>query len=305
MTNRFITESGLADELAGNYNFANSRFWIPEETTISGIPTQIGEIRHISSSGLVAVWDGTNWVSFTMTESVFTPSGIANMAAWYDAEHMTAVYTNTDNVSVWEDRSPNNLDGSANSSPNMVEPVAAINDKAAISYTGAEAHQTSTNVGNIRTVGCVFKRNAGGSPGVGSNDYIFSIVPDASHRLVLYIEGAASAAGQLAWVLEDNDSFAVMYTSGNGAIDANWHYAVCRIEPTGRIEMRLDGVVDGSGTHALGLEFNDVLNIGNWETPGSVNAFNGQIAELVFYDDYITDSEVSQLETYFQDKYGL
>lgn len=304
MINKFISESGLNSTLIGNYNFSESRMWIPEENTISGIPTHVGEIRHILSSGLITIWDGTNWLSYAPSLE-FTPNDISSLKAWYDLSQESFASGNT--VSSITDRSASGIDlDNVVSTPNYHTPITAGTSNASVSYVGSERHVTTNNIGNIRTIAGVFKRNSSSAPTVGSNDYIFSIAPDASHRLVMYIEGAASNAGELAFVLEDNDSFSVVYATTAGVIDNQWHYFVARIEPTGNHVLKLDGTPDGSGTHALDLAFNDTMMVGNWMlAPGAPNAFDGQIAELIFYDDYISESDISLLESYLQAKYGL
>ena len=64
-----------------------------------------------------------------------------------------------------------------------------------------------------------------------------------------------------------------------------------------------DGVTVGTGTGSQSFNFNGYHSIGQWFT--ATRTFEGEIYEIIIYENLISDSEITTVENYLKNKYGI
>jgi len=226
---------------------------------------------------------------YMVSTSAFSPDSISDLEHWYDADDLTTISKDgSDRVSQWNDKQGSNnlVQATGGSQPLWVDDD--LNSKDVINFTGSRWMEVDfADLTQPTTIALVF------------------YIPDASAQHNVYDAYASNGSTamnkhsdnlQMAIYAPDNVTY-----SKTGIVD-NWVYAT-NIYNTSSSSARIDGVQKATGD----VGTNTMTGL----TPsasrgGSGGAYgNIKLAFLVIYNKVVSGTELTNLETYMKDTWGL
>lgn len=235
------------------------------------------------------------------SESMFCPSDISGLTAWYDA-NQGITKDGSDLVSQWDDLSGNgyHMTQSSTKRPLWKAPSAGVNDNCAILFDGSNDCMSNDALGALFTGGdlpyslaVVAKANS-----TSAGDTIFAFGSTTTNALM----GTAFRSTNICcWRIDDavatvnvtfgtpNTSTRVVTTSVTGTAASAW----------------LDGTLVANGTSQnVGAQTLNSSRIGALLAVGAeVEQFDGYICEVIVYNRAITTDEATTLNNYLTSKW--
>lgn len=221
--------------------------------------------------------------------SAFSPSDLANLWLWLDADAITGL-SDGDPVATWEDQSVNERDftqGTAGYKPTYQ--TNELNGLSIVRFDGSDdfLESASISISQPMTVYSVVKRTG--------NTTAYNVVMTTSATVYTW-PGFPNSANT--WYL-----FTGTTLETETANDNAWHYLTMVIPNTGaNSTMRTDG---SSATKQMDDEdiSSQTLVLGATNTPSLPLA--GDIAEHIIYNDEHDSTEIGQVEDYLTAKWDL
>lgn len=218
----------------------------------------------------------------------FTPDDLDNQGGWWDFTDLSG-FSHGDPIGTAVDRF-----GVANSAINTngasqpAYATAVVNGLPAAEWTdGADWLDVTLTV---PTLPCTFwaAANLAEVPtGAGDDNFLWSF---SGTRLALFAD-----AGTDDWWMYNGSNIS------GPVISTGWHYFICQWEADGSGSFWVDGA-EYTGTHDTD-SFSSPLTLG--ARPNKDDEWHGHIGEIGYVDDALTSQEVSDLNDYLADKYGL
>ena len=164
------------------------------------------------------------------------------------------------------------------------------------------------------TVFFVIKLQDSDSAGGGMLDIWGAKTGDLTEATRLYfsVSGTGDAVALQSWSSSSSD-----YFSGSTDLDTSKHIITYRNEGGGTDEAKIyiDGVLDGTGTFdpSWTMEFSDANNLGDLTIGARSNGtgtimgspFKGDIYEIIFYNETLSDENKALVEDYLNKKYSI
>jgi hypothetical protein len=131
-------------------------------------------------------------------------------------------------------------------------------------------------------------------------------------RLYFSVNGSGDAVAIQSWSSDSSD-----YFSGSTDLDTSKHIITYRNEGGGTDEAKvyIDGVLDGTGTFdpSWTMEFSNANGLGDLTIGARSNAsgtvmgspFKGDIYEIIFYNETLSDGNKELVEDYLNKKYSI
>jgi hypothetical protein len=231
-----------------------------------------------------------------------TPKTIAGLVLWLDGSDRNSIVTSNTSVTLWRDKS-----GSSNDAPPGTSPVfipSGINSKSVVRFDGSTQYLDIpfSSVLNPASFSVLFVVNVRG----GVNTFRSPITSRAGF----------TAPNLKGYYFYADASNLWQFTVGNG----NWNGFSATPASIGKPTLvagiysgagsTLTGYVDGglSGTTSSTLVVNpsSPTRIGAGASETSPNFFfNGDIAEIIIYNNSISAAQRQQLESYLRVKWGI
>lgn len=254
--------------------------------------------------------------------SVFSPSDLPNLEAWYKAD--AGITTVSSAVSVWADQSGNGRDMTQGTAANRpAYGSETLNGIDVLTFDGSDwinsagvsshnfLHQGDSTFFILARAGNVANPNAGygyigSNAGATSKTGAFAVYEDRaifSRNNALNYQVSAGISGRLVAGGTDNDKItANEWRIVGAATDVDLTYA-------DRVDGFVDGVIYDATAPAVTPTSTSGLNASHNFQIGAIgnNAFPylGAIAELVMYSRKLSVTEIGQVNTYLKNKYGL
>lgn len=279
-------------------NFAEADFDTISTDETGATPTWGGsEMPDDRDLILKFVLSGATLYNFEISDAApqETPLTIPGLISWLDASQITGV-SNGATITEWPDETLQSNEGGNSGSYN--EPsyhTGVLNSLPVIRFDDAnsEALYWVNPKAGAFTIFAVIKTDdstadqrivssydGGGSP--TASQYILDIQSGGNYRFIRGTDGAMTG----------------------GTPDNTWHYLTARTGPSGGI-MREDGTQIASDATAYSTRSGQFFIGEDSVEGGAAEYFDGDMAELLFYDRELTDSEVSTIESYLASKYAL
>ena len=260
----------------------------------------------------------------------FSPSDIAGMVAWWDAQ--TGITATGTDIEVWADQSGNGYYANADTGrePTLLSNIAAINNLKAVSFTrtgaaannaylqiqdaagfgvGSDKAWVPANINNTRTIVTVGRTTTiqggtwgawltQGGAGRTSVSFNFQQYPDGYINFATdnYANGGFKDTSNV----YSNNTF---YTAISGWSD--WQNA--QATPATYAKLRVNGSAKTATSWGSAPNTPTTANprMSLFVDIGQNDAYiAADIAELIIYDSMLSDGDCALLETYLQDKYG-
>lgn len=229
--------------------------------------------------------------------AAFSPSDLANLKLWLKEDSITA--SDGDAIQTWSDSSGNSKDAvqtTAGARPIFTNSIAAISGRSALYFDGSDDWYEVTNLtlGSYCTVFLV-TQGYGGHP----NTFFIEHGPNANSTDGFFFFG------------DSGDSWRMRRTTSHSATGVAdyagsiWVTATFRYNGSGAF--RTNGVALSNGS-VTGSDVGDStttnsLNIGS-RNPSSFGFEKHNLAELIIYDDALSDTDRDNVEAYLRSKYG-
>jgi hypothetical protein len=216
--------------------------------------------------------------------AAFTPTDIASLAAWWDASDESTITDVYGSVSQWDDKSGNGRHASQGTA--SLQPITGtrtINGLNVIDFTNGDRLTTGT-FGPITQPLEIWAVVQFDSSTVG---YITEGL-DSSNR---FTTGHFSNL----WVLNAGN-----FLDGTTTVATALH-AIRALFDTTSSELWVDGASEITGN--AGSNELDGLNIGG--RYDNANWVDGRIAEILLFNDELSAGDVTDLETYLANKWGV
>lgn len=224
----------------------------------------------------------------------FTPKDIPNLVAWFDAGQTSG--TNGANLTTWTDISGAGFDlnvqpagvnvfhetGGSNNTPYVQFSLGPL-QRAAPLVSGADA---------ARTYYVVLQCTTEGHPAIfdgrnGFNGFGITYGANALHKREILVGG----------VQYDTD------TTSN--LTANWEYTGFINVGGATQRLRVNGSEHTLSGSAATLASTTAFSVGGNDQGFAPDSFIGNIAEFVGYSGVVSAGDITKLETYFANKYGI
>jgi len=230
--------------------------------------------------------------------SFFDPKSIAGLNLWLDATDLSTITKDgSDYVSKWIDKSVNayNFDqDTASSQPQYIGSGFGTESKPYIDFDGV-----NDKFGNPDTIF------------ISGNDYtlfaVFTQDSGASEQMILVKSSGGNSvaimtAGGKAGLTNFSDKLGVggSYTSADPTLISGW---LSPQPASPRANVEINGVA-ASDTVAIGIA--GALGNGIGGRFGDTgDQLNGKITELMSYEGKLTEAQITQVNNYLNDKYGI
>ena len=217
----------------------------------------------------------------------WTPKNLANLELWFTADKITGL-SDGDAVASWPDSSGNSRDATqATSGRRPIYKTSTLNGKPVVRFTAANAHRLVSAFSDIAqptTLFIVYSISAN----TGTYQRIIDgTVSGKRQNLYWYNNKIGENAGSS---LEYNKtipfSHLILSVLCNGASSQIWGNGTSQVS-------------GNAGTQVL-----NGMSIGSYYD-GSVQHFNGDIAEIVYYSSALSTTDRQKVEKYLSDKYGI
>lgn len=262
--------------------------------------------------------------------AAWTPSNLASLKCWNDADSAATITSSLGKVSRWNDKTANSMDlgqpGAAGLQPDLI--AAAQNGRAVVRFNGghhlfwllnaASGNDVATAKALFKNVGaaCFFilYKKAASDGAATDQALIYFATPTAGFtRVGVWASRAAGSANSLDLIGRrlDADSGQILASANNRG--ANWTIAVCRIDyANSNASIRINGAevastaafqADGNTSNTDGRD----AILGAFTDGGTslTQIFSGDVAELGMDNVHWTDAEAEKLEGYLAHRWGL
>ena len=244
----------------------------------------IGSARGVIQGKAIPVWpvddDGNFDSDFA---GAFTPDQLPNLLLWLAADLGLSLSDN-DPVVTWPDQSGNGNDAAqAIAGERALFKIGILNGQPVLRFDGAnDNYDLSSDVilAADLSIFIVFTIVIGDVPlgrFAGGTDYLNPFAANMWNTVNP----------------TDNVTYAMAFTSGNFALQST-------IRTGGIIAVHKDGVQTDSNPHAGTFTFNTIAQRGN----GTLFLL-GDMAEMIIYNDAKAGDDLSNIETYLNDKYAI
>lgn len=230
----------------------------------------------------------------------------ANLAVWYSADCITyssgscSAPSDGSNVGTWDDRSGNA--NNATSSGTCTFHTNQINGEPALNFSAANCKfLMASNITNTETYTLFLVIKASSSDCSGSS----YLVSGTLFGAFAFRVGAASAESEIASTSNSDDA------NGNHACDSSsWHQVNIWTQDanisggfTGRF--RIDRADDGWNVITPGSTWTNQTNGFGMNVAQNNHQYSGMLSELILYTSILSSTQISTVETYLNNKYGL
>ncbi|MGH7556995.1 MAG: hypothetical protein ACREMD_04320 [Gemmatimonadota bacterium] len=260
-------------------------------------------ILFVSAAVGIAFRASSTRVAFATGERLTTPLEPApGYTAWFKADALVGL-ADGDRVGRWEDSSPSNADATQSSdSLKPVYRVGVLNGKPALRFDGVDDRLVSAGQNNIWglvnyfTVFAVVRLDS--VPGPGGHDVVGSSA--ISNNLDLFARRNDAGGNWLA----HSSSHDGVRNSDLVLTPGRWYVLTWRLKVFQYLQIRADKVyrLNDSGYSGIGTAPSQAA-IGARQN--GVSPFKGDIAEVIFYTNSLSDSDMMATEDYLLAKYGL
>lgn len=227
----------------------------------------------------------------------FTPNSIAGLSLWLDATDLTTITKDgSDYVSEWRDKSSNAYSFTqltASAQPKYFADGFGTNNKPRFYFDGGDwIREVSSSVIDLTTDFTIF---AVSQSSATSRQQIYCTVSSVSGilleynnstRFLQYIAGTYVYSTPIGYVLSDN----MLNTS--------------RLKRSiNSLDRYINSVFISNNTIVTGTTHNANLTIG----ASGTGAFRmiGNITEIIYYNTYLSDEEITTVQNYLNSKYGI
>jgi hypothetical protein len=228
----------------------------------------------------------------------FTPPDISNLWGWWDASDTGTIADTGGQVTQWDDKSGNNRDLTTGASAAVVTGTRSQNSLNVIDFNvGQLAASANVGIPDPVTMFVVYVQDT--TPG---SPFIRSIV---------YAKGAGGEAGlrttSTAPELVQQVGGTVVLT-GSAITNGTWTMLSAKSDPGGAgstLTLRVDGSLVDTDTGTGGFASSSTtLRIGNYDG-GSNRTLDGAVAEVIIYNAVLSAGDITDVETYLNDKWGI
>lgn len=235
-----------------------------------------------------------SYISFPDSGGSFSPSDIANLEAWYDATDVTtnAEPSDNDNIANWQDLSTNGYDlaqGTGTQQPTYKTNIQ--NGKPAVLFDDASQeflHVDTSAISQPITICMAYKQDANPNP-------------------AYFIDGKSERCGIRTTDVGGTDRYQVLTgpttnlkTYSTTTVDTNAHYGIFLFDGSSST-----ADIDGTNYGTVSLGTNGLTGIVLGGSTGLSGSYSGYMFEVIIYSKALTASELSDIETYFADKWGI
>lgn len=230
-------------------------------------------------------------VGLVFPSGAFSPSDLANIRLWLKADAITGLNDN-DNISTWEDSSANGYD--VTQGTGTKQPTYQTNELNSLPVVRFDGGDTLTNMTSIMSADpsfTVFAVAKSSDWDAATND-VLNIGDDFTQAFILRTQ---SSNTMKVWQPNTNN-----LTTGT-ITDSNWYYfSYTYNASTNAAELFLDGVSADTATIS-GID-PDKTYIGSF-----IDSFyfTGDIAEVIVYEQELSDTDRESVENYLATKYNL
>jgi hypothetical protein len=215
------------------------------------------------------------------------PPVTANLEAWFDGQDASTLTVVGSNISQWDDKS--GLGNHITQATGADQPtVSTLNSYAAVAFDGTGQHLdgVSWSQQSPTTLFVVYQFSSPIKGGTAA--MVWSANSDR-------IRWEKRTTGNLRRIHENSDLIGTLE-------DTNAHYFTGIYNDVSSA-IRIDGAVDVSGNVGTRTPSSDGLSIG--ATPGGLSGHQGVIGEVLWYDALLNATEISQVEAWLKNKWGL
>jgi hypothetical protein len=215
------------------------------------------------------------------------PPVLTGLEGWYDGQDSSTLTVVGSNISQWDDKSGAGNDVTQATGADQPT-ISTLNGYQALAFDGSGQHLdgVSWSQQSPTTLFVVYQMS---SPLKGATA---TLVRSAGSDRIRYQK---RTTGDLRRMHENSDLVGTIE-------DTNAHYATCIFNDVSS-SLRIDGAVDVSGSVGTRTPSSDGLSIG--ATPGGTEGMQGTIGEVLWYDALLNATEISQVEAWLKDKWGL
>jgi len=231
---------------------------------------------------------------------------LVGMSLWLkgDAGVNGGIVSNGDPVSLWQDQSGKSNDfvqGVFVNQPTFID--SGLNSKPGLSFTSPNylAKSASLFVANEGVIFVVCKKNAPATGGQLANIITLGVISHGiAGSLFMSLLAVDTFAGFVTNTYTINMATPSLVTSF-GVSGANGTLLTTKKTNT-NLEAKRDGVLvnTSSGSQSLGNNYNIIGQFFN-----SAQTFEGEIYEIIIYENLISDAEIIIVENYLKNKYAI
>lgn len=250
--------------------------------------------------------------SGTTSNSLFKPTNISNLDLWLDAADPNTLYdatsggnlVTTDGGSVkrWEDKGPNKIHATENTSPPLLE-ISEKNGRNALNFATSRYLTCSftSKTFTAETVFAVIKFSTG-TPSFG-RVFTQSILNDNDYSIANhYIPILRDATNNLMCSWADSSVRSIISVS-----DTTWYIARARHSGSA-LTVKLNNAEGANYSHTLNRNFAFYRIGGAYVGPsgGTDQSFwNSLISEIIVYTKSLTDDESNLVTNYLNNKWAI
>jgi hypothetical protein len=243
------------------------------------------------------------------SSGITDPSDISDLTLWLDASDTATITESGGAVSQWDDKSSDGRDfAQSTAGAKPTTGATTQNGLNVINFDGGDyltraAFMFNNSRASGGTLFVVWKQTSGSNSRLVGEGSTSTATP-------MYNFGLNVTTNEvLSQHRTDGNSISTVL-SGLSANDTNWHVGVWTdtgnsTSPIRTFDTKLDGADGTSNTYQSGGTTLTTCAIGALVRTTVGNHLTGSIAEVVYYDRLLDASEISQVETYLTDKWGL
>lgn len=234
--------------------------------------------------------------------AAFAPDDIANLLFWHDGGLSNKTYHSGSIVSQWDDLSGNARHWTQATSGNAPEDgTVTINNIPALNFNGTDDFMTMGTGHGITTVAHLFVVAI--IDVQGTNDMLLhaGANTDGDDGFMLR---QSSSSGQTALLLSDGSSARRTFSSGASVTFTAGAASLfeARFDGTNEAALAIDGTefTDASGTGCTGPD-----DLGLWAQASGANFSDGSVALTLGYGAIISGTDLTNLRSYINTRFGL
>lgn len=221
----------------------------------------------------------------------FVPTDLANLRLWLKADAITGL-SNNDPIDTWADSSGNGYDATSTSTKRPLYITNVVNSLPVVRFDGSNDVMSNSGMTGVGTgdfhVFIVHRRNGGAatyrtimSLGSGGSSPLLSVGPAHTY----YVNPLGSGTN----------------VTDGANVDATWEvYEIKRSSGTFYVKK-----MGGSETSGALTSTGATGYILSGYTTDPFQPYPGDVAEIVVYTDVKSGADLTDIETYFTDKYAL
>lgn len=224
-------------------------------------------------------------------KSVAVPLTIPGLVLWLRGDGITGL-SDGDPVATWSDESGEGNDAAQGTAAfRPLYKVAIQNGLAVVRFDGVNDLLRVTDLDDAFS-------------GISEGTLFAVFAPDGDTNYGV-VEFSGAADGFWRWSGDGNGYFALFRAARlagqpTAQPTSGWHYHTIRSGAANGYQIRRNGSLDVNTTTNWGISADARIAM-----EGAANQFKGDIGEILVYADELTDAQVSTLETYLANKWGL